>query len=847
MIENRPAETVPSVGRDMGKSAKGMRWLGIFPPSVWIIIAISAILGGRLLWVHAWRPAHREEIMKAYASISPFYGSPQLNHAGNQVIYVSDGKTARSLYLCNIDSGKKQVVSVGIGEGTWKNNYHLDAWPWSPDDRYFVYFSYDSLFVYQVESNLISAQLTIGTNANVSGLIWLSPQQFAWQQGNNIYYAKCVDGHWEKREVPFRGLISSLTAIDDNTIAWLQDGYICRFNLAQDIAGTTNSSVQPVISNQTAPYSADLVLWLDASALQQSNQTPVTELTDLSPTLNQAIVNNAPPTYNGPESPHALNGKGTINFLSDLSGASTASGLKTIRPLGVAGSSPRTVFAVMRRYSDRQMLINMGRACEQGRYFGICSYESALYLPSTWYIDNIVNPVSANWNIFEVVYNGTDEEGYVNGQLKGTQSVKLDTADEKVEIGLRTGNNPVSSDGDFAGLLVYNRALDSNERRQVEDYLSLKWFGFARLSPQNPLIWFNPNLSGINGFSYSRKDHCFLISSIESGQDFLWRLDAPEGATAVPTKIPESESILDAQWCGSGEFAYATRQSGQMELVLADLLGQQEERLFEDTNTLMNSFAAQPDSGKLLVLGMVTNELVPEIWLYDIAKKKFNLAVSCSDFPSPFAHHPVVPENKTISLPSGRSADCLIFRPANHSRYKRHPLIICDTAYDPWGFSWDWVQGLVNCGAYVATARRSGWGDMEHAQEDILALYDYLVRNERIDTQRVYIYCSSAESDGFGNALLTQFPVMWKGAILNSPAGLPDFSEAPRFKRRPQIMITAGGEEDREDQLKQYQLNALKDGVVVEYFVYPGDPHVVVGNANFIMRAANIMHFVLEE
>jgi hypothetical protein len=830
----------------MGTSAKSMRWLRIFPPGVWIIIAVCAILGGRLFGVHAWQPAHREEIMKAYASISPFYGSPQLNHAGNQVVYVSDGKTARSLYLCDIDSGRKQVVSAGIGEGAWENNYHLDAWPWSPDDRYFAYFSYDSLFVYQVESNLISAQLTIGTNANVSGLIWLSPQQFAWQQGNSIYYAKYVDGHWEKREMPFHGLISSLTAIDDNTIAWLQDGYICHFNLAQDIAGTNNSFVQPVISNQTAPHSADLVLWLDASTLQQSNQTPVTELTDLSRKLNQTqtIVDNNPPTYNGPESPRALNGKGTIHFLSD---ASSGSGLRTIRSLGVAGSSPRSVFAVMRRDSGHQMLVNMGQAGEQGRYFGICDWESSLYLPSNWHIDNIVNPVPANWNIFEVVYDGDNLEGYVNGQLKGAKSLTLDTADEKVEIGLRTGNNPVSSDGDFAELLVYNRALDSNERQQVEDYLSLKWFGLARLSPQNPLIWFNPSLSGISDFSYSRKDRCFLISSIESGQDSLWRLDTPEGATAGPTKILESESILNAQWCGSGGFAFATRQSGQMELVLADLLDQQEEHLFEDTNSSMDSFVAQPDSGKLLVLGMVTNELVPEIWLYDIAKEKFNLAVSCSDFSSPFAHHPVVPENKKISLPSGRSADCLIFRPANYSRYKRYPLIICDTAYDPYGLSWDWIQGLVNCGAYVATAKRSGWGDMGHAQENIFALYDYLVRNERIDTQRVYFYSNSGESEGFGNALLTQFPAMWKGAILNSPTELPDFFKVPRFERRPQILITAGGEEHWEDQLKQYQLKALNDGVVVEYFVYPGDPHVVVGNANFITRATDIMHFVLEE
>ena len=87
---------------------------------------------------------------------------------------------------------------------------------------------------------------------------------------------------------------------------------------------------------------------------------------------------------------------------------------------------------------------------------------------------------STDWNLLEVVYDGANQKGYVNGVLRGTASAKLNTAEQGVEIGYRAatgGKNAKAAEGDFAELLVYDRALNYAERKQVEDYLSGKWFG----------------------------------------------------------------------------------------------------------------------------------------------------------------------------------------------------------------------------------------------------------------------------------------------------------------------------------------------------------------------------------
>ena len=113
---------------------------------------------------------------------------------------------------------------------------------------------------------------------------------------------------------------------------------------------------------------------------------------------------------------------------------------------------------------------------------------SKLYLPTGWWADNFINMASTDWNLLEVVYDGTSQKGYLNGVLQGTASAKLNTVERGVEIGYRDGSDAKAAEGDFAELLVYDRALSAGEREQVEDYLQRQMV-WTKVSYHRKMRW----------------------------------------------------------------------------------------------------------------------------------------------------------------------------------------------------------------------------------------------------------------------------------------------------------------------------------------------------------------------
>ena len=1062
-----------------GQGLEPFRWIRIFTPGIWIIFAVIALVGGRLYWEDANRPSHRQEITAAFGLVSLFYGAPQMNHDGSQFIYVATDAKGYALFLCDAATGRKQIVCEENSLGALGDSFDLHAWPWSPDDGAFIYSAQDKLFICQPVNIKESKPVAIGANG-ISNLVWINPLEFVWSKKEVIYDAKLMEGQWEIHKLPQKGEVLSLTAIDDHTIAWLQQNYICRLSLAKDLFSTNNSFgsnplqtmgeqhanlglriyagsvispydrqelttvdqnqswvdgnypvvysftllhaanyngfqthifLLPVnhagksmsnngyidyqasnelwlqingsingqvtaniswktnlpnanpnnlainITNSTAvgtwtvtfnsaadgtltapgavpvpftiadsnvaadfanplvaffglqpqstnaygafedyanitingvsgsqiddnfttdtsigpnwnitaasgctvlvssnssvtdkhmPLSSNLILWFDASALQQANQTPVTKLEDLSFRNNTAIANRNPPSYNAPGSVGSLNRKGIIHFESGNS-IMNATGLKTVRPLDISGSQPRTVFAVMRR-NGMQMSISSGEAEATGAYFGICDQKDGIYLPGGWgFDDNIVPPSSADWNILEVVYDGTSQKGYINGVLKGTTTFLLDTVDKELEIGLRTGKNEAGSDGDFAELLVYNRVLDSNERQQVENYLSEKWFGTKLLSPGNPLVWCDPQLEGITSFSCSKKTGQLLLNSTARAQESLWLFDPALTKPDNLSQIAEANSIYDQQWIGINECAYASRTSAHNGIILADSSGSEKGRLFEHGN--INAFVVSPDSGKLLILGTISNEPSMGIWQYDLVSSKLKSVVSYSEHPSIYAEN-IEPTQGTVELSSGRNVTYTIYPPAHFNWHKKYPLVIGDTMSYV-AINGDhgrlWVPGIATCGAFVVIVNRYGWWNgIEQWEENVMAVYQNMVHNPSIDDRQVFLFGASAETQ-YMSECLARSPGLWKGAIFLNPTKLPDFSELPPFQQRPKILISAGELEGEDARFKQYQENALQSGVMADVVIAPGEAHHFVGNTAQLQRTRAIMHFIFEE
>lgn len=854
--------------RAAGPGAAMVARIWAFSPGLWVAGAVIAMVGIQAMRAHPDQVNWRRQVAAAFGAANTFYGSPQMNHDGSQFTYVAT-TDARGcgLFLC--DTRTKQARQIAFEEdglGGWHDDYELRAWPWAPDDSAVVYTMKDKLAVCPLDTNKQLAEMTVQTDS-VSQLAWLTPSMFVFvQSATNLCCARQQEnGQWQYQycPVPSYDGIASLTAVSTNTIAWLQAGLICRLDLDKSMLETQQTqtanavpasegaarlqkaSPALVFGAESAPLAEWLVLWLDASTLEQPDQTPVLRLVDLSASRNVAVANGNPPLFNAPDGPGALNGKGTIHFSSGTA-IRNATSLRTDRSLGVKGSTPRTIYAVARRQAGKQMLINTGRFGSPREYCGLVDDERNIYLPSGGGsgAENAFRALIPRWNILSVVYDGSSERGFVNGVLKGVSHFTLDTPDAEVELGVRVtkdGNmgQAQASDGDFAEMLVYDRALNAAEQQQVENYLSRKWFGGALLTPQNPLVWVNPEMKGATEMAYSRATGRLLIRVEDGPQKTLWLCDS----NSAFSEIMPANSVSGAQWAGPDGFAYVIGGATRSQIVVADIHGAAKSRLSNRGN--IRSFTLAPTGDRMLFVGIVSNEPSYGVWQYDLRTGELQDMVSYSAHPFPNAKG--VPAFRS-DFRNGRSQlSCTIYPPPKVERGKKYPLVISDTLISDAIHGPMFQSGIAGSGAYVAIVERPWWPvDIEQWATNVWTLYEDLKRDPTVDRQRIYLFAASAETQYLSD-LVEKMPGPWRGLILLNPGKLPDFSKAPLFQPRPKILICAGGEEHEDARFKKYQQDALQWGVSVEVHIAPGETHRFVGKAGKLQRAEAVMRFIFEE
>jgi hypothetical protein len=822
-----------------------------------LVVLAVALVGGRLLWIHVQRPPHLEANATAYGSIRNFYGPAWMNHDGSRFIYVATpDERGRALFLCDTATGKKrQIICDKQGVGYFEDNYNIQAGPWSPDDKCFVCLVSNRLMVCSADANQANA---VVDDKPFSEAVWLTPTQFAYvtDQTNLCLAQKRADGQWEHRIFLSQEMaMTSLTVVGLDTVAWLEEGaIICRADLSGTQSGAgilpADSTNQPSsrMPDNTTPPASGLALWLDASKLRQPDQSPVMALADLSRQKNDAVWNGRPPVFNGTNSAGALNGLGTIRF-GWVDAPTNGTGLRTRARPALIGAAPRSVFAVMRHDAGRAMMVSMGNAGTNGALFAVEGDRDRFYLPGGWYRDNQVMMTSSNWNLLEVTYDGMTQRGYINGALRGVANVKLDTATKEVEIGYRTatgGKNPKTAEGDFAELLVYDHALNNAERRQVEDYLGVKWFGKTSLSSPNPLVWFDNGLAGLTGMAYSKETEQLLLNRTQDGLDSVWLVNTADGPNATPTQIKEGSSVLGAQWAGPNQIVYATRLDTRAWIMLADLSGNDTRQLLQLWgNGTFDWFKMAPDQKQLFLFGNLSNAPTAGIWQNNLASDSWRPVISVSDFPSTDARA-VITSHNTLYVPGGQVTYTL-YQPANFDKKKKYPFVIGDTQINDPSHGEVFMTGLAACGACVAVVERPTWQfQLEQWETNVLALYRNLVGNPSFDSKRVYLFGQSAETT-YMSRVLEDSPVLWKGAMFLNPGILPDFSKSPRFQARPRIFLDAGGEEHAENRFKKYQETALGSGAVVEFYIYPGENHRIVSSAIRLERARRVAHFIFEE
>jgi len=838
MIETWAKKAQQSIG--------GFGWQRILPPGVWIAIAVAALFGGRVAWAHNRRPPHLKAMTAAYGAITILENPPQFSHDQSKFTYVTATQTRGvGIFLCDRASGEKRLLDTQtVGTGDWRDTFNLRALPWAPDDRTFAYCALGSLTICPVDPSQPSKTIPLDTNGFLSALVWLNASELVWADKTTLGHAKkSPSGPWTVEKFPAPGQAASLVALDTHTVAWTQDGYLCRHEFGDDAAASAASASAFSASTFSAPLTNGLVLWLDASALRLPNAAPVESLSDLSPRRNSAARVQNPPTFNAPSSKAALNGLGTIHF-----DGNPARGLATARNVGIAGNAPRSVFAVERRgWSFLMGFGNSGGSA--GSYFGLCDQNEALYLPATVGTVTKISGFPGNWNILTATYDGATLNGLVNGVLKCSAPFKLDTAESPFEIGIRTSVNSGktktdTSSGDLGEILVYNRCLGGAEREQVEKYLSAKWVGTQHLSSDSPLVWINTGMDNIAGLEYSKASGKFLIHTTNTVGGTLWVFTPNAGDPATNmVKIAFDRVLADPHWAGPSNALFTGDYRGRRKLYNVGLDGKSAAVVAEFPGLL----SVEPvPGGKAILWGTISNEPTHSVWEYDLASKTALSVLPYSQHPSQYARE-IKSSTGVIKLPSGTNVTVTVFYPLAFDPAKKYPVILGDTVVAD-ALHGIWVHsGISGGGAFVILANRRWWPtEIERWEEHVSALRDVLKSDPSIDTDRVFLFSSGSETQ-FMSQFIEKAPECCAGAIFFGPGYLPNFSKSPKFQKRPRIYLSAGGEEYEERQFQQYQREAIKTGALVEYSTHSTETLRFFGVAGKEARLQALNHFIFEE
>ena len=250
----------------------------------------------------------------------------------------------------------------------------------------------------------------------------------------------------------------------------------------------------------------------------------------------------------------------------------------------------------------------------------------------------------------------------------------------------------------------------------------------------------------MTGLAYARETGELLISRTNSSRDSIWLLNAEDGANAAPTQIKEAQSARDPQWAGPDQFVYASRLDTRFRLALSDLAGHDKKQLLQLwRNGSFEWFQVTPDRKQVFLLGKINGAPVPGIFRCDLASGAWQPVISSSDHPTPLA--PAVESSSRNLSMAASSATYTFFRPANFNLHKKHPLVIGDTVITDPIYRESFMMSMAACGACVAVVGRPYWdGGIQEWGENVQLLFEQLKHDPSVNTSRVYLFASSAET-----------------------------------------------------------------------------------------------------
>lgn len=352
---------------------------------------------------------------------------------------------------------------------------------------------------------------------------------------------------------------------------------------------------------------------------------------------------------------------------------------------------------------------------------------------------------------------------------------------------------------------------------------------------------FKPKGRSISEYAHSLPG--FLVTCREKNGFSLWNLNQKTNGSDQFKRLAGDGDIHNAQWLDDrGGYAYLNHN--QLVVNVGGETG-------KPARAMVDSFTACPQTGKLYCLGTVAGEPWSGVWSYDPASQTFTNVVPYSEAASPFAGR-ADPSSAIVHFDRKRSLKYYLYQPAHFDRHKKYPLVIGDTPFLTHTFQNSvhgpsWAEALAVCGSYVVIIDRRSWfGDIEEWPKNVMIVYHELTPDPAIDTSRVYLFGTSAETKYLSSLLLEQ-PALWKGAILFNPDALPDLSTIDSHQRLPRLLISAGADEGESDRFNRFQQDADRYGVNVEILQHQGSGHYLISIASVLERTRNMVDFVFND
>lgn len=266
------------------------------------------------------------------------------------------------------------------------------------------------------------------------------------------------------------------------------------------VAGVTSSSrlikrmkiivAQNSTQSSPVPSIKDLAVWYESSLdksfndNEESDQTPITTWYDnniqssFKIDFKQATVANQPKYSEG-----IINGLPAVKFdgVDDFLLASST---------GISGKG-LTIFLVGQRIGNFvatfggpwQALLG-GLASGQvddsssGSVLAFADFGSTFTTSTnlTWFSNTLTHPGAGVPYIFETLYTGTMNTLFLNGSPSANYNVNTVFAIDTLRAGCSFYNTPYKfHNGYIAEIIIYSRALNTEERKAVESYLSKKY------------------------------------------------------------------------------------------------------------------------------------------------------------------------------------------------------------------------------------------------------------------------------------------------------------------------------------------------------------------------------------